>query len=389
VGSVTPYETSSGKRYRVRYRKPDHSQTDKRGFRTKREAEDFLATVEVAKMRGEWVDPTRSRITVSEWAEVWYAAQVQLKPTTLSGYRHGLDKHVLPKWGNVRLVDVGHADVQNWVNKLSLKLAAGTTRQTYLVLAGVLKYAVRDGRLVKSPCDDINLPRVVHKSRGYLTHDQVARIASECGAHADVIFFLAYTGLRWGEMAGLKVKRLDMLRRRANVVEAVSEPRGTIVWGTPKGHASRSVPFPAFMVEALAKRCEGKSGDDLVFPTPEGNVMRGGNFRKRTFGPALERIRGGRVVVDDPALSVRADLSFPKITPHDLRHTAASLAVSAGANVKSVQRMLGHASAAMTLDVYADLFDDDLDAVATAMNHGAVSASVGKVWANPLVAPTN
>jgi hypothetical protein len=69
------------------------------------------------------------------------------------------------------------------------------------------------------------------------------------------------------------------------------------------------------------------------------------------------------------------------VTPHDLRHTAASLAVSAGAHVKSLQRMLGHASAAMTLDVYADLFDDDLDAVAAALNDRAVSSSVGEMWA--------
>jgi integrase len=62
------------------------------------------------------------------------------------------------------------------------------------------------------------------------------------------------------------------------------------------------------------------------------------------------------------------DPSIPRLTPHDLRHTAASLAISAGANVKAVQRMLGHASAAMTLDTYADLFDDDLDAVASKLN---------------------
>ena len=62
---------------------------------------------------------------------------------------------------------------------------------------------------------------------------------------------------------------------------------------------------------------------------------------------------------------------FPRVTPHDLRHTAASLAISAGANVKAVQRMLGHASAAMTLDTYADLFDDDLDAVSAALDEAA------------------
>ena len=57
-----------------------------------------------------------------------------------------------------------------------------------------------------------------------------------------------------------------------------------------------------------------------------------------------------------------------RMTVHDLRHTAASLAISSGANVKAVQRMLGHASAAMTLDVYADLFDDDLDTVSVSLN---------------------
>ena len=73
----------------------------------------------------------------------------------------------------------------------------------------------------------------------------------------------------------------------------------------------------------------------------------------------------------------QADPTFPRITAHALRHTAASLAISAGANVKVVQRMLGHASAAMTLDVYADLFDDDLTGVADRLDE-----TVGKMWAD-------
>ncbi len=71
----------------------------------------------------------------------------------------------------------------------------------------------------------------------------------------------------------------------------------------------------------------------------------------------------------------RDDDTFPAITPHDLRHTAASLAVSAGANVKAVQRMLGHAMASMTLDVYADLFDEDLDSVAANLDAAIKSAA--------------
>lgn len=73
---------------------------------------------------------------------------------------------------------------------------------------------------------------------------------------------------------------------------------------------------------------------------------------------------------------------IPRITPHDLRHSAASFAVSAGANVKAVQKMLGHSSAAMTLDVYADLFDGDLDSVSDALDHAVSQSSVGKMWAD-------
>ncbi|MDH6284355.1 tyrosine-type recombinase/integrase [Prescottella agglutinans] len=79
---------------------------------------------------------------------------------------------------------------------------------------------------------------------------------------------------------------------------------------------------------------------------------------------ALEEQRDGEAATPE----------FPTVTPHDLRHTAASLAISAGANVKAVQKMLGHAKASMTLDVYADLFGDDLEAVAEALDIAARAA---------------
>lgn len=88
-----------------------------------------------------------------------------------------------------------------------------------------------------------------------------------------------------------------------------------------------------------------------MFTDLHGGALHNSNWRARVFGPAVEKCR-------------RADETFPTITPHDLRHSAASLAISAGANVKCVQRMLGHAKASLTLDVYADLFDEDLDRVA-------------------------
>jgi integrase len=137
------------------------------------------------------------------------------------------------------------------------------------------------------------------------------------------------------------------MRRRLNVAEAMIEVNGgRIEWGTPKSHESRAVPIPRFLVDELAVHLAGKDAGALMFTSPTGAPLRNRNARRGWFDAAAEQAGAGG------------------LTPHELRHTAASLAVSAGANVKAVQRILGHASAALTLDRYADLFDDDLDAVA-------------------------
>jgi integrase len=105
----------------------------------------------------------------------------------------------------------------------------------------------------------------------------------------------------------------------------------------------------------------GKGRDDLVFAAPGGGVLRIATFRTRVFNPAVAKLRG----TDDDGMPTT---DWPRPTIHDLRHTAASLSISACANVKAVQTMLGHKSAALTLDTYADLFPDDLDAVADALD---------------------
>ncbi len=374
MGSVTPYDTTTGRRYRVRYRLPDNSQTDKRGFKTKREAELFLANVDVAKSRGEFVSASQSRITVGEWAEQWLATQVQLKPSTRNGYESIVRSAIVPKWGTTPLAGLTHAGIQKWLAEVSTRAAPSTTRSYHRVLSIMLKYAVRDGRMIRNPAEGVKLPRVVQRKHGYLTHPQVHQFAELCGPDGDVIMFLAYTGLRWGEMAALRVMDLDMLRRRVNVDQAVTEVGSELVYGTPKNHSRRSVPFPSFLSELLAARCEGKAKGDFVFTAPEGGPIRNKNFRARRFEPAMTKM-----------LELHPDLV--RLVPHDLRHTAASLAISAGANVKAVQKMLGHASAAMTLDVYADLFDDDLDAVGEALSAAGAPEVVGKMWARSEIEP--
>jgi integrase len=167
----------------------------------------------------------------------------------------------------------------------------------------------------------------------------------------------------------LRVRRVDLLRRRLEVAESVTEVSGRLVTGTPKTHQRRSVPIPRSLVDELAATMAGKSPDDLVFTSPDGLTLRLMNFRRRTFDAAADR----------------AGLSG--LTPHELRHTAASLAVAAGANVKAVQRMLGHASAAMTIDVYSGLFDDDLDGLADRLDAVAVSAAADFLRTRSAVTP--
>jgi len=375
LGSVSAYEVAGGRRYRVRYRLPDRSQTDKRGFKTKREAELFLATVEVSQARGEFVSVSRSRIAVGEWAEDWLATQVQLKASTRNGYESIVRSAIIPKWGDTPLSGLTHAGIQQWLAEVSGRAAPSTTRSYHRVLSIMLKYAVRDGRLSRNPADGVKLPRVVQRKHGYLSHAQVHQLADLCGAEGDIVLFLAYTGLRWGEMAALRVMDLDMLRRRVSVEQAVTEVGRELVYGTPKNHSRRSVPFPSFLTEMLAAHCEGKRASDFVFTAPAGGALRNKNWRARKFEPAMTQM-----------LELHPDLI--RLTPHDLRHTAASLAISAGANVKAVQKMLGHASAAMTLDVYADLFDDDLDAVGDALSAAGDPTVVGKKWAGGAASAT-
>lgn len=154
------------------------------------------------------------------------------------------------------------------------------------------------------------------------------------------------------------VRNLDLLRRRINVERNAVEVGRSIVEGTPKSHKVRSVPIIASLVPLLAKECEGKGPDDLVFSGRFGSFVRRSHNERGWFARAIR------------------DAGVPRLTPHDLRHTTASLAVQAGANVKAVQRMLGHKSAAMTLDVYTDLFDDDLDALATRLEDHRAQAVV-------------
>ncbi len=353
--------------WRAHYRTPSGAQRNKT-FPRKVDAERFLAGVEHSKTAGSYVDPALSRVTLGAWAERWLAGQAHIKPTTHARYAGIIRKHIHPTWGHLSLASVAHADVQAWVTELTREHSPATVQKIHRVLSQVLDLAVKDGRLARNVATGVNLPRVTKHERLYLSHEQVEDLAHECGSPSEpskhatydtrtnttyrlVVLFLAYTGVRFGEMAALKVARLDLQRNRAVVAESVTPIAGQgMVWGTPKTHQRREVPIPTFLAIELAAHVAGASPDALVFASIRtGEPLRVSTFRQ-TFGVAATTI------------------GLPDLHPHELRHTAASLAIASGADVKVVQQMLGHASAAMTLDTYGHLFEDRLNEVGDALD---------------------
>jgi integrase len=287
-----------------------------------------------------------------------------------------IEKHIVPELGPIPIGNLTRLRVQEWAS--ALPGSPATVRKTVNVLSGALRFAVEDGRLPSNQAQRLKLPRVVKTVKRYLTHDQVASLAREVGQISDgydhgyhlVVLTLAYCGLRWGELSGLRVGDVDLARGRLTIRQTVVADRGYQRIEAPKDYEHRSIPIPAFLCRMLAPHIAGRGRDEPVFFGIRTKTwLRNHVFRVGWFDPAAITIGLGG------------------LTPHELRHTAASLAVSAGAHVKAVQRILGHASASVTLDVYADLFDEDLDTVATSLDRVAMQTTVAGLLSAGLPGP--
>ena len=195
----------------------------------------------------------------------------QLKPSTRARYEGIVSRHIVPVWGTVRLGDVSHADMAARVAALSADgLVGSTVRYIHRVLSLVLDLAVKDGRLARNPAVGVRLPRASKPDKHFLSHRQVDDLAHAAGDYRLAVLVLAYCGPRWGELAPLRVRREDLMRRRLDIAEAVTEVRGHLAWGTPKGHQQRSVPIPRFLVDELASHLAGKHREDLVVTSRRG-----------------------------------------------------------------------------------------------------------------------
>src|ERR1700722_14955272 len=189
-------------------------------FATKSDARAFLASVETDIRRGGWVDPWAGRMSVRELAGEWTASDPTKRESTTAREELTLRLHVFPVLGEQRIERVGPQDVQRLVNGWSTTYAPRTVKRNYEVVRAMFGYAVRNDRLARNPCRNVKLPAVDTTRRFELTAADVAGIADAVPPeYRPMIWIGAVLGLRWSEVAALRVGRLRFAESRLTVAE--------------------------------------------------------------------------------------------------------------------------------------------------------------------------
>lgn len=305
-----------------------------------------LADVRARLGKGERVAPTRQ--TFDDVAEAWLEQQAHLRPRTLEAYRWALRLHLHPRFGSRRIGDIREDDIALLIADMRRAgYAAWTIRGVLTPLGRILGYATRRGSITANP-----LPRLERSERptadaremSILDSDQIAcLLASATGTWRPILATAVFSGLRVSELLGLTWADVDFDAGLIRVRHQLDRDRMRAPLKTR--HATRDVVMMPGLARTLkAHRLASLHAreSDLVFATATGS----GHDRRNVARRGLE-----------PALKAAGLTRAGRIRFHDLRHTFASLVISGGANVVFVSRQLGHASPAITLGIYAHLFD--------------------------------
>ena len=326
-------------------------------FDRKRDAEQWLADRQAAKLRGDLLSPEAAKLTfaqlIDDWRGTWDG---RLEPKTGERYEQVIRAHLMPEFGGRMAHQITTAEIQRFL--AGLRVAPGTVRKIHTALSACYAEALRVGTVRTNPARGVRLPRVHAREMTFLTAAEVEALATAVGEASSpggpqaalAVRLAAYTGMRAGEQWGLRVRDVDLIGRRLRITRALKDVGGVLEFGPTKNHLARTVVFPRALLKPLARQLELRGGrpDALLFVGAYGSPIRHNLFRSRAFRPAVLAV-----------LPDKAELRW-----HDLRHTYASLAASAGAQPKDVQAQLGHASITMTLDRYTHLFPEQADRLA-------------------------
>lgn len=349
-GAITRYR--NGWRAQLRWKGEDGRTICRtRVTPTKREAEAALGAFREERDAG--AGRVERRWSLGDWCDAWLATRDDLRPTSLDQLRRSLG-HVTAAIGPVPLREVTVRHVESLDAALRAKgLAPGTRRLARSALAGALKEARRRGLLSRDPLAAV---RPIRSERAPFAAPDPAwlarfRAACETDPLGDAFLILAATGLRRGELAGLRWSSVDLDAGLARVTASRTVAAGVIVEGLPKAAASvRAVPLSPLVRDALRRiraRQVAKAGELLAagVPTPLPDYVLSDDLARPLHPEVLSRRFA--------AMARRADLGDVHL--HSLRHLTATLALQDGASLPEVAALLGHASPAMVSAVYGHL----------------------------------
>ncbi|WP_273173710.1 tyrosine-type recombinase/integrase [Bifidobacterium crudilactis] len=348
------------------------------------EAESFAAAMEDDVRRGRYADPSDSERLFNSVGELWIKTKVDAKASTVNRYKDELRCYVYPKWGGCSLREITSQNMADWVvqliegtypaelpnNRKPVALSARSIRNIVkVVTAGALGYAVEQHWIAENVARSAKTPKIVTKDDDmvFLTIGEVEELA-DTAAHignavdGTLIRFLAYTGCRINEALALQVRDMRLDEGKARISRAWSEDSARrMILDTPKNGKARTIGLPAFIIPALRAMIEGHADTDFVFRPKRGEHILDHNWRTRVWYPSVK----GAGMDDIAGLRI-----------HSLRHTYASIAIANGADVKTLQSQLGHASATETLNTYSALWPERLGEVASAVDEARSVAIV-------------
>lgn len=331
-------EKRGPQRYRARFRGPDGKERSKT-FKRKVDAERWAASMEVDLARGSWRDPRLAETRLDAWAESYFASSLNKRATTLARDRIVYDTHFKKALGAMPLGRITPRDIQSVTEAMAKRLAPSTVRTNLGVLRAILNAAVAADLLLVSPVRGIRVPPDRRPDKTFLSFDQLQLLAEHTPEqYRPVVYFGGILGMRWSEIAGLRVGRIDFMRRTVSIVETLAEVNGVLMVADVKSTSSRrTLAMPQPLVEMvaahLAKRAPVEP-DEYVFLGPESGPLRRSTFRSRVWVPAVKAA------------------GVPHLTFHGLRHTAAGLMREVQAHPQVIQQRLGHSSSRTTTDVY-------------------------------------
>lgn len=339
----------SGK-FRARYYDPATDKWHSRTFERQAAAKEWLGEVAKERRDGAWVDPS-GRLTVAEWGDIFWPIQVGYKPKTLAQQQGLYRREILPAWGATQLDQITSVGIAQWAAGMRGRLSASTIHSTYWLFHRMLRSAQEAKYLAKLP-----FPRRAPLDKPLPKH-VVIPSAPEIRALADamparynaLVYIMAYGGLRIGECCALRIDDLDFKQGTIRVDENVSDVNGHLTFERPKTTRSiRVVPLPWTVMNTLASHLlafvGNRTPNTLLFTSPDGQTLRANNLGKRQF----------------PVACAAAGLD---LTPHDLRHTAISTWIAAGADALSVAQWAGHTSVSTVYRVYGHLLPHRQDTV--------------------------